>query len=83
MVTLTGSDPETCELTFSILEGPTNGELSGVTDADCAEGDPNTDSAVVTYTRYAGFTGEDSFTFRANDGQEDGEPVYVEIAVET
>ncbi|MBW8060812.1 MAG: S8 family serine peptidase, partial [Solirubrobacterales bacterium] len=31
-IALSGSDPETCELAFSIVSGPANGSLSGFTD---------------------------------------------------
>jgi len=73
----------TCELTFTIVVGPANGTLSAVSDDGCVAGDTNTDSATVTYTPNAGFTGEDRFTFLVNDGQEDSESVSVEIDVGT
>ena len=67
-VTLSGSDAETCDLTFSIVTGPSNGSLGSITDAACAAGTPNSDSATVTYTPTSGYTGPDSFTYRVNDG---------------
>jgi hypothetical protein len=49
VVTLTGSDVETCQLTFAT--GPaTNGSLGTITDNPCTPGNPNTDSATVTFT---------------------------------
>lgn len=67
-ITLTASDVDTCELTFSVTTGPSNGILSGITDNACAAGNPNTDSRSVTYTPNGGFTGNDSFTFTVSDG---------------
>ena len=80
-ITLTGSDTETCELTFSIVQGPANGILSGISDASCTEGDPNTDSATLTYTPNADFVGEDSFIFQVNDGTQDSDEETVEIII--
>ena len=82
-ITLTGSDKETCDLAFTIVEPPANGTLSVVSDADCVAGDPtNTDSATVTYTANEGFSGKDSFTFLVSDGTEDSAPRSVDITVE-
>ena len=68
-ITLTATDPENDPLTYSIGTNPTHGALSGTP--------PN-----VTYTPYyAGFSGPDSFTFKANDGQEDSNPATVSITV--
>ena len=83
LITLTGSDKETCDLDFTIVDGPANGALSVVSDAGCIAGHPtNTDSATSTYTPNDGFTREDRFTFLVNDGQEDSEPAAVSITVE-
>jgi len=66
-VALSGSDPETCELTFSIVSGPANGSLGTIGGQDCASGTPNTDTATVTYTPDQHFNGDDSFTYRVTD----------------
>ncbi len=50
LITLSGSDIESCDLTFSILSGPSDGSLGTITDNPCTPGSPNTDSATVTYT---------------------------------
>jgi LPXTG-motif cell wall-anchored protein len=68
-VTLDGSDPENDDLTFAIAGDPENGELSEV------------DGDKVTYTPGPNFTGEDSFTFTANDGELDSKPATVNINV--
>jgi hypothetical protein len=53
-ITLTGTDPESDPLTFSVVTQPSNGTLSGVA--------PN-----LTYTPDLNFNGADSFTFTASD----------------
>jgi hypothetical protein len=54
-LTLTGSDPESDALTFSVVNGPTKGTLTGTP--------PN-----LTYKPNANANGSDSFTFRSSDG---------------
>jgi hypothetical protein len=54
-ITLTASDPEAQPLSFAIGSSPAHGSLSGAP--------PN-----VTYLPAAGYSGQDSFTFKANDG---------------
>ena len=69
-VALSGGDVETCELTFSIVTGPTNGSLGAITSPgnNCASGSPNTDSATVAYTPANNYFGGDSFTYKVTDG---------------
>ena len=80
-ITLSGSDTETCELTFSIVSQPSSGSVGSITAAACAAGAPNTDTASVTYTPNAGFSGSDSFTYKVNDGSLDSAPATVSIIV--
>lgn len=67
-VTLTGSDIETSELTFSVTGGPSHGALSGTL--------PN-----LTYTPLDSYTGSDSFTYTASDGQATSLPATVTINI--
>ena len=67
-ITLTGSDVDGDALTFTLVEGPTNGTLSGTA--------PN-----VTYTPNANYNGADSFTFKANDGHADSNTATVSITI--
>jgi len=67
-ITLTASDAEADPLTYSIVTQPSNGTLSGTA--------PN-----VTYTPDSGYTGADSFTFKANDGTVDSNTATVSITV--
>jgi VCBS repeat-containing protein len=67
-ITLSGSDPESDTLTFSVVTGPTHGVLSGTA--------PN-----LTYTPAADYNGPDSFTFKANDGTTDSPSATVSITV--
>lgn len=54
-IVLTGTDPESDPLTFSIATSPSHGTLTGTP--------PN-----LTYTPAADYAGPDSFTFNASDG---------------
>lgn len=81
-VTMTGSDTETCDLTFEI--GTVNsGSVGEITDEPCVEGSPNRDSASVTFTADPGVCGpgEGSFTYTTNDGQATSPPATVTVDV--
>ncbi len=67
-ITLAGSDPEETALTYSVVDSPTNGTLSGT-------------APDLTYTPASGYTGEDSFTFTVNDGFDDSAAATVSISV--
>ncbi len=68
LVTLTGSDVDGDSLSFTVVTGPSHGALSG--------SEPN-----VTYTPNAGYSGPDSFTFKANDSHVDSALASVQITV--
>jgi VCBS repeat-containing protein len=80
-VTLTGSDVETCQLTFTIVSGPTNGTLGSISNQACTPGNPNSDSATVLYTPSANYFGSDSFTYKVNDGTVDSAAATVSLTV--
>jgi hypothetical protein len=80
-ITLSGSDIETVELTFSIESQPSHGSLGSITDDPGTPGTPNTDTASVTYTPDANYNGPDSFTFKVNDGTLDSNTATVSITV--
>nr|GAP19065.1 protein containing VCBS repeat [Levilinea saccharolytica] len=67
-VTLTGSDVEGSALTYAVVTPPAHGQLSGTA--------PN-----LTYTPSFNYYGEDSFTFKVNDGALDSTPATVSITV--
>jgi hypothetical protein len=67
-ITLTGSDVDDTTLSFSVVDGPSNGILTGV--------EPN-----LTYTPDNNFNGNDSFTFQANDGEFDSNIATVFLSV--
>ncbi len=77
-LTLSGSDPETCELSFAIGTGPSHGSLGALGAQACTSG---TDTALVTYTPTAGYVGPDSFTFTVNDGTDTSAPATVSLTV--
>ncbi|WP_205370080.1 Ig-like domain-containing protein [Thermoleptolyngbya sp. PKUAC-SCTB121] len=68
---LTATDVEGDPLSFSIVSAPTNGTVTII----------NALTGEYTYTPNAGFSGSDSFTFRANDGTDDSAPATVSITV--
>lgn len=67
-ITLTGSDEETPNVTFALETQPGNGSLSGTV--------PN-----LLYTPALNFSGNDSFTFTVNDGQQNSQPATISISV--
>ena len=67
-ITLVASDPENQTLTYTILQAPLHGTLTGSA--------PN-----VTYNPTANYNGPDSFTFKANDGRLDSNIATVTITV--
>jgi hypothetical protein len=67
-ITLTGNDIDGDSLTFAVVTGPSHGVLSGTA--------PN-----LTYTPDPGYSGPDSFSFRANDGTLDSTDATVSITV--
>ena len=67
-IVLTGSDQENDPLTFIVVDEPMYGTLTGTA--------PN-----LTYTPNINFVGDDSFTFKVNDGYDDSEVVTVSISV--
>ncbi len=81
VVTLSGSDAQQCELTFSVVSPPANGSLGAISGSACTSGSPNTDTATVTYTPGANFNGSDSFTYKVNDGTADSNTATVSITV--
>jgi concanavalin A-like lectin/glucanase superfamily protein/Big-like domain-containing protein/calcineurin-like phosphoesterase family protein len=71
-ITLTATDPNNNPLTYSIVTQPAHGTLSPATPGGPAR----------TYTPTAGYTGSDSFTFKANDGTVDSNTAMVSITVQ-
>ena len=67
-ITLVGSDADGDTLTYSIVDNPTNGVVT-------------LDGSTVIYTPSANYLGEDSFTFKVNDGFVDSETATVSITV--
>lgn len=72
--TLVGSDPEDADLTFFVLEKPSNGAISEVTKI-------NATSSILTYTPTTNYNGNDNFTFKVNDGEDDSAPGEVSISI--
>lgn len=77
-ITLSGSDAETCQLTFAIVSGPSNGTLSGIADQPCGGG---SDQAQVAYTPETDYTGSDQFTYSVTDADGASAEATVDIDV--
>ena len=67
-IALIGTDPDGDSLTYTILDKPTQGKLSGTA--------PN-----LTYTPNKDFSGSDSLTFMVSDGEADSAPATITIKV--
>lgn len=67
-IVLMATDANGDSLTYSIVNSPTNGTLSGT-------------PPIVTYVPHTGFVGTDAFTFKANDGQTNSVPALITISV--
>ncbi|WP_309894624.1 Ig-like domain-containing protein [Archangium sp.] len=67
-ITLAGTDVDGDTLTYTVVQAPTRGTLTGAA--------PN-----LTYTPSANYNGSDTFTFRVNDGQADSAVVSVNLTV--
>jgi hypothetical protein len=81
-VTLTGSDVETCDLTFQVLTPPAHGTVGTPSRILCVTLlPPYADSSKIVYTPAAGFSGSDSFTYRTSDGSQWSAPATVAITV--
>jgi hypothetical protein len=80
-VTLSGSDLTDCDLTFAIVTPPAHGSLGAIANNACAIGLPMSDTGAVPYTPSATFHGNDSFTYKVNDGTSDSSPATVSITV--
>ncbi len=80
-VTLAGTDLERCELTFSVISGPSHGSLSPIGGRACTPGSPNADTATMTYTPAPNHEGQDSFTYRVSDGGNDSDVATASITV--
>jgi hypothetical protein len=69
--TLTATDAAGLPLSYSVVSQPGHGTIS-VTDAS---------TGAYTYTPTAGYSGSDSFSFKANDGTQDSNDATVSITV--
>ena len=70
-ITLRASDPDGNALTYAIASEPKSGEISGFDKA----------TGALVYTPAEGFTGKESFAFRASDGTADSNTAKVTVTV--
>ena len=87
VITLRSNDIDSATVSFTIFSGPNHGSLGLVGLSSCTSV-PNGDgtagsscTATVTYTPAANYNGNDSFTYKANDGSHDSNMATVSIAV--
>jgi hypothetical protein len=66
-ITLRGTDIDSCELSFQVVDLPNHGGVGSLAGQACTAGSPNADTATVVYTPTAGYSGSDSFTYRVLD----------------
>ncbi|MCY3021867.1 MAG: Ig-like domain-containing protein [Planctomycetota bacterium] len=67
-IALTATDPDNDALTYTVVTAPSHGQLSGT-------------GSALTYTPDLNYYGDDSFTFKANDGHWDSSIATVSIKV--
>ncbi|MGK7393732.1 MAG: MBG domain-containing protein [Candidatus Cyclobacteriaceae bacterium M3_2C_046] len=70
-ITLTGSDVDQDDLSFTLLADPQNGTIS---DFDASQG-------TLTYTPDINYVGTNAFSFKVNDGNLDSDPATVNITI--
>jgi hypothetical protein len=83
-ITIRATDPEGDPARFSIVRSPSSGTLGTITGYTTTVNQDTgiaTTSAKVTYTPNSGFSGKDSFQYRADDGKEVGPIAIVSITV--
>ncbi len=82
IITLVATDPESDPLTYSIVTGPAMGTLTdpNAGEADVTGGGPLA-ADEVRYTPAVGDTGDYTFTFVANDGNNDSNTATVTVHV--
>jgi hypothetical protein len=68
VITLTGSDPNGDPLTYSVVIPPVHGSLTGT-------------APILNYTPNVNYLGNDSFTFKVNDGVNDSAPATVSLTM--
>ncbi|HEY7030136.1 MAG TPA: Ig-like domain-containing protein, partial [Thermomicrobiales bacterium] len=79
VITLSATDADDDNLTFSIVDQPAHGTLGSLGAPDCSAA--NVCTATVTYTPDTDYFGSDSFTFNANDGDADSNVATVSITI--
>jgi subtilisin family serine protease len=67
-IVLAAEDPDQDDLSFKIVRGPEHGEILAY-------------PAIAGYSPKKGYSGNDSFTYRANDGQSDSREITVNLTV--
>jgi subtilisin len=80
-ITLRGTDIDTCDLSFQVVDLPNNGGVGSLAGQACTAGSPNADTATVVYTPTAGYSGSDSFTYRVLDATGASTAVTVSITI--
>ena len=80
VITLSATDGDDDNLTFSITGGPSHGTVGSIGAADCTT-TLNTCTATVTYTPAANYNGADSFTFEVDDGTINSLPATINLTV--
>jgi Bacterial Ig domain/RTX calcium-binding nonapeptide repeat (4 copies)/Cadherin domain len=81
VITLSATDPEGDDPLSFAPGTPAHGTLGAVGPVSCDHDVPDTCTAVVTYTPFADYNGEDSFTYIASDGAQDSPAATVALTV--
>src|SRR4051812_43082778 len=79
-LTFACTDADSDQLTYSIVDGPQHGSLGAISNAGYGG---STTYYSVTYKPTEGYTGDDSYTYRASDGTDNSEVAKVSFDIYT
>jgi hypothetical protein len=81
-VTLTGTDVDGQDLTFTIVTPPAHGTVTQTSPISCSvAGSTSTCTAIFSYVPAANYFGPDSFTYTVNDGNLTSAPATVDLTI--
>jgi VCBS repeat-containing protein len=82
LITLSATDPNGSNLSFTITGSPAHGAITNIGAPSCSlSGGVSTCTVNVTYTSNSGYSGPDTFSFRASNGVQNSNAATVNVTV--